>query len=85
MPVPAQSVRQSVTLSPQLARRVRALAKRRRASANRVLLDLIASGLEAEEQEKRRFFELADRLASSDDAAERERLKAELARLTFGT
>lgn len=32
----------------------------------------------------RRFFELADRLAHSRNAKEQKRLKAELARLTFG-
>jgi len=39
---------------------------------------------EARQQEKKRFFELADRLAHSSDPAEQKRLKAELARLTFG-
>ena len=84
MPSADSPVRQSVTLPPHLARRVRALAKRRRSSANRVLVDLIATGLEAEDQEKRRFFALADELVATRDATERERLKEELARLTFG-
>ena len=77
-------VRQSVSLSPALARRVRALAKRSRVSANRVLVDLIETGLDAREQEKKHFFELADRLATASDAAEQSRLKRELARMTFG-
>jgi len=42
------------------------------------------SGIEAREQERKRFFELAERLARSSDANERERLKEELARMTFG-
>lgn len=53
-------------------------------SANRILVELIKSGLEAREQERRRFLELADRLASSSDPEEQSRLKEELARLTFG-
>lgn len=79
-----RSVRQSVTLPSAIARRVQALAKRRRTSANRVIVDLIESGLEAKEREKVAFFELADQLAHTSDRAEQKRLKEELARLTFG-
>ena len=38
----------------------------------------------SQEAEKIRFFELADRLAASSNSAERKRIKAELARMTFG-
>jgi len=79
-----RSVRQSVSLPPGVARRVQALAKRRRTSANRVIVDLIESGLEAKEREKIAFFELADRLAHCSDPTEQKRLKEELARMTFG-
>jgi hypothetical protein len=77
-------VRQSVSLSPDLARRVKDLAKTKRTSANRVVVDLIEAGLEAQEGEKKRFFDLADRLVSSADVQEQQHLKEELARLTFG-
>jgi predicted DNA-binding protein len=77
-------VRQSVSLPPELARRVKALAKTKKTSANRVVVDLIEAGLEAQEHEKKRFFDLADRLARSSDAKEQQRLKKELALLTFG-
>jgi hypothetical protein len=60
------------------------IAKRERTSANRVIADLIESGLDAREREKREFFELADRLAESTDPAEKKRLKKDLARLTYG-
>lgn len=79
-----KAVRQSVSLPSGVARRVQALAKRRRTSANRVIVELIETGLEAREREKKTFFELADRLAHSPDASERRRLKEELARMTFG-
>ena len=79
-----KSVRQSISLPPRVARRVQALAQRNNASTNRVIVDLIESGLNAKEQEKKRFFELADRLVRSTDAAEQKRLKEELARMTFG-
>jgi hypothetical protein len=49
-----------------------------------VIVDLIESGLSAQEQEKKRFLDLADRLARSANAAEQKRLKEELARMTFG-
>jgi metal-responsive CopG/Arc/MetJ family transcriptional regulator len=78
------AVRQSVSLPTGIARRVQALAKRQRTSANRVIVDLIESGLEAREREKNVFFDLADRLAQSTQPAEQKRLKEELARMTFG-
>ena len=84
VPEPKTAVRQSVTLPSGVARRVQALAKRERISANRVIVDLIETGLEAREREKKTFFELADRLAESSDESERKRLKAELARMTYG-
>jgi metal-responsive CopG/Arc/MetJ family transcriptional regulator len=78
------AVRQSVSLPSGVARRIQRLAKSGRTSANRVIVDLIETGLEAREREKKRFFDLADRLAQTSDAAEQKRLKEELARLTFG-
>ncbi|HEX4959909.1 MAG TPA: hypothetical protein VF173_03655 [Thermoanaerobaculia bacterium] len=77
-------VRQSVSLSPGIAHRVKSLAKSSRTSANRILVELIESGLEAREHERKRFFELADRLARSSDPEEQIRLKEDLARMTFG-
>src|SRR2546426_7739669 len=79
-----KSVRQSVSLPTRVAKRVRVLAKIRKTSANRVLVDLIEAGLQSREAEKERFFELANLLAESVDPAERKRLKEELARMTFG-
>jgi hypothetical protein len=79
-----RSVRQSVSMPTSIARRVRALAKSRKTSANRVLVDLIQVGLQSKEAEKDRFFSLVDRLTQTRDSAERQRLKEELARMTFG-
>lgn len=84
MPNADNAVRQSVSLPSGVARRVRSLAKTNRTSANRVLVDLIETGLEARDAEKRRFLELADRLAASQNEKERAKLKDELARMTFG-
>lgn len=79
-----RTVRQSVSIPAGVAKRVRALAKTRKTSANRVLVDLIEAGLQSKEAEKERFFSLATRLTETSDAGERRRLKEELARMTFG-
>jgi predicted DNA-binding protein len=84
MQAPEKAVRQSVSLPSAVARRVKVLAKARRASASRVIVELIESGLEAQERERERFLDLADRLARSKDPSEVKRLKEELARMTFG-
>ena len=84
MSISGKSVRQSVSLSPRVARRVKSLAQTSNTSTSRVIADLIESGLDAREQEKKRFFEFADRLSRSRDPEEQERLKDELARITFG-
>ena len=67
-----------------MAKRVRALAKTRKTSANRVLVDLIEAGLQSKDAEKERFFLLVNRLTESSSSVERQRLKEELARMTFG-
>lgn len=78
------AVRQSVSLPTGVAKRVQALAKRQRTSANRVIVGLIESGLQAREREKKEFFELADRLVRSSKPSEQAQIKEELARMTFG-
>ena len=84
MAIADKPVRQSVSLPARVARRVRILAKARRSSASRVLVDLIESGLAAKEQERIRYLALLEQLRKSDDPAEQERVTLELARLTFG-
>jgi len=63
---------------------VQAIAKTRKTSASRVLVDLIEAGMQSKEAEKERFFALANRLSETSDPAERQKLKKELARMTFG-
>jgi metal-responsive CopG/Arc/MetJ family transcriptional regulator len=84
MATTGKSMRQSVSLPAPIAKRVKTMAKNQKTSTNRVLVELIETGLESKEAEKRRFFALADRLSTSTDEKERERIKKELARLTFG-
>ena len=84
MPKSEKSVRQSVSIPAPVAKHVRAIAKTRKTSANRVLVDLIEAGIQSKEAEKEQFFALANRLSESADLAERQKLKKELARMTFG-
>ena len=84
MPNLEKAIRQSISLPPRVARRVKALAKAKKTSANRVVVDLIEAGLAGQEREKERFFELTDRLVHSPNPGEQKRLKEELARMTFG-
>jgi hypothetical protein len=79
-----ESVRQSVSLPPRIARRVHMMARSKKKSANRVLVQLIESGLQSKAAERERFFLLNHRPTESRDPAEREKLKEELARVTFG-
>ena len=79
-----KSMRQSVSLPSRVANRVKSLARKGGTSANRVIVELIETGLAAREQEKKRFFDLTDRLVRSRDPEEQKRLKEDLARMTFG-
>jgi hypothetical protein len=84
MRVTSKTVRQSVTLPAPIAAKVRTLAKSRRLSANRVLLELIETGMEAETRKEQEFFSLAERFRSATDPEEIKRLGDEMGRMVFG-
>ena len=79
-----KQVRRSITLPADIDSRVQKIARREKRSANRVLENLIETALRAKEAEKRRFFEIADRLRAAEDPDERQRLGDELGRMVFG-
>ena len=79
-----RQVRRSVTLPAKVAQQVDRLARRRRLSDNRVLVELIEEGIEAQRQKEKAFFDRADRFRASNDAAETKRLGDELGRFVFG-
>jgi EAL domain-containing protein (putative c-di-GMP-specific phosphodiesterase class I) len=79
-----KTVRQSVSLPASMAAKVRTLAKSRRLSANRVLLELIETGMEAEMRKEQEFFSLAERFRSATDPEEIKRLGDEMGRMVFG-
>ena len=79
-----RNVRRSVTLPPEIARQVDSVAKQRRLSDNRVLVELIEQGIEARQQKERAFFELAERFRAASAPEEVKRLGDELGRFVFG-
>ncbi len=79
-----KQVRRSLTLPEPTARKVASIARRRRLSDNRVLVELIEEGIEARQQKEKAFFELAQRFRSSQDVNEAKRLGEELGRFVFG-
>ena len=78
------AVRRSISLPSELDAKIQKLAMRENRSVNSVIENLIESGVEAKEAEKRRFFELAERLRTTNSQTEIRQIKEELARMTFG-
>jgi EAL domain-containing protein (putative c-di-GMP-specific phosphodiesterase class I) len=83
MPTTKQ-VRRSVTVPAQIAQQVERLAKRRRLSDNRVLVELIEQDIEATKHKEQMFFELAERFRSSKDQDVAKKLGDQLGRFVFG-
>lgn len=80
----AKQVRRSVTLPTRLAEQVERIAKRRRLSDNRVLVELVEQGLEAQKAKEKAFFALAERFRAAVDPKEVKHLGDELGRFMFG-
>ena len=79
-----KTVRQSVTLPSNVAAQVRTLAKTRKLSSNRMLVELIENGIEAEKRKQQQFFQLAEQFRKAADPEEAKRLGNELGRMVFG-
>jgi hypothetical protein len=79
-----KTVRQSVSLPAKVAAQVRSLAKNRKLSSNRMLVELIENGIEAEKRKQQEFFELAEKFRNSADPEETKRLGDKLGRMVFG-
>lgn len=77
-------VRQTVSLPTAVATQVRTMAKGKRVSANRMLVELIENGIAAEKKKEQQFFELAERFRAATDDDEAKRLGDELGRMVFG-
>jgi hypothetical protein len=61
------------------------LAKNRRLSSNRMLVELIENGIEAEKRKQEEFFELAEKFRNAKDPEEAKRLGDKLGRMVFGS
>ncbi len=79
-----KTVRQSVSLPSNVAAQVRKLAKTRRLSANRMLVELIENGMEAEKRRQQEFSDLAERFRTATDPEEVRRLGDQMGRMIFG-
>jgi len=79
-----KAVRQSVSLPAKLATQVRTMAKSRRLSANRMLVELIENGIETEKHKQQEFFELAERFRNATDPEEVKELGDQMGRMVFG-
>ncbi len=84
MPPSNKVVRQSVSLPADTARQVRSLAKKRRLSANRMIVELLEEGIETQKRKQREFFELAERFRTATDPKDVKRLGDDLGRMVFG-
>ena len=60
------------------------MAKTRRVSANRMLVELVENGIAAEKRRQQEFFELAERFRGATDPEEVQRLGDQLGRMVFG-
>jgi len=79
-----KTVRRSVSLPAQVAKQVEGIAKRRRLSDNRVLVELIEEGIAAAKQREQDFFQLAEKFRRAQDPDEIKRLGDEMGRFVFG-
>lgn len=77
-------VRQSVSLPAKVAVQIRAMAKTRRLSATRMLVELIENGIEAETRKQQEFSALVERFREEKDPEAAKLLGDRLGRMVFG-
>jgi len=77
-------IRRGISQPAELSEKIDAIAESRDFSGNRAIVDLLADATLAYEGRRTAFLEFADRFQKCHDAAETERLREELARMTFG-
>ncbi len=80
----AKAVRLSVSLPPRVAKQVGSMAKSRKLSKNRMLLELIENGIDADKRKQQQFFALSERFRNEQDPEAANRLGDELGRMVFG-
>jgi hypothetical protein len=73
-----------MSLAADMSKTIDAIAVSRRVSVDRAIVDLLSDAIETYELRRITFFELADRLQQATDQSQIERLRNELAEMTFG-
>jgi len=73
-----------IPVPAEVAARIDSIAAARHVSRDRALNDLLRDAIAAYEERRARFLELSDRFQLSTDPAETDRLRGELAQMTFG-
>lgn len=79
-----KQVRRSISLPSGLADQVQRIAKKKRLSDNRVLVELLEQGLEAQKEKEKAFFELAEQFRAASDTDEVKRLGDKMGSFIFG-
>ena len=79
----APAIRKTISLPAATARRVSALAKSRKTTSGRLIVNLVEVALKDQESEREHYLGLVEQLASTKDPHSKQQLKRELARLTF--
>lgn len=79
-----KQIRRSITLPNRLAEQIERIARKKRLSDNRVLVELVEQGLEAQKEKEKAFFALAQRFRSASDPDEAKRLGDEMGKFIFG-
>jgi hypothetical protein len=78
------TVRQSVTLPSKIAGQIRSMAKKRRLSANRVLVELVEEGSRRESRKRKRSMISQNAFRSTTNPEEAVRLGDQMGRMVFG-
>lgn len=63
---------------------MRSLAKQRRLSANRIIVELVEEGIEARKRKQEEFFALSERFRAATDPEDVARLGDDMGRMVFG-
>lgn len=78
------ATRRSLTVPNETYEKAERIAAQRHVTVNRAIVDLLNDGIRAYDERRESFLELADRFQKATDPAEVDRLRNELARITFG-
>jgi|SRR5580704_14392440 predicted transcriptional regulator len=79
-----KQVRRSVSLPPKVAKKIQTIAKQRALSNNRVLVELVEQGIEAQQQKEKAFFQLAEKFRAASDPVQVRQLGDQMGRFVFG-